>query len=131
MKKGTSLFSLRNIKVLTNMQKKFFDILVQTALTVGLIWTILELTPTSALLSFTILYSVHNTFSSGYRWVNDEHRFEDQYSFQPILHTILTSKLVFIINPCLSRWKYQTVGRSRRTFQVKMSNRHMLLLDAM
>ena len=37
--------------------KKFFDILVQTALTVGLIWTILESTPKSALLSFTILYS--------------------------------------------------------------------------
>ena len=38
------------------MQKKFFEILVQTALTVGLIWTILELTPKSALLSLTILY---------------------------------------------------------------------------
>ena len=31
------------------MQKKFFEILVQTALTVGLIWTILELTPKSTL----------------------------------------------------------------------------------
>ena len=38
------------------MQKNFFDILVQTALTVGLFWTILKLTPKSALLSFTILY---------------------------------------------------------------------------
>ena len=38
------------------MQKFFFEILVLTALTVGLIWTILELTPKSALLSFTILY---------------------------------------------------------------------------
>jgi len=38
------------------MQKKFFEILVQTALTVGLIWTILELTPKSALLSLSILY---------------------------------------------------------------------------
>ena len=36
--------------------KNFFDILVQTALTVGLIWTLLELTPKSALLSLTILY---------------------------------------------------------------------------
>ena len=38
------------------MQKKIFEILVQTALTVGLIWTILKLTPKSALLSLTILY---------------------------------------------------------------------------
>jgi hypothetical protein len=38
------------------MQKKFFEILVLTALTVGLIWTILELTPKSALLFLTILY---------------------------------------------------------------------------
>ena len=38
------------------MQKKNFEILVQTALTVGLFWTILKLTPKSALLSFTILY---------------------------------------------------------------------------
>ena len=37
------------------MQKNFFEILVQTALTVGLFWTILKLTPKSALLSFTIL----------------------------------------------------------------------------
>ena len=37
------------------MQKKI-EILVQTALTVGLFWTILKLTPKSALLSFTILY---------------------------------------------------------------------------
>ena len=37
-----------------NMQKNFFDILVLTALTVGLIWTILELTPKSALLSLNI-----------------------------------------------------------------------------
>ena len=58
MKNGTSLFSLRNIKILTNMQKNFFEILVQTALTVGLLWTILKLTPKSTLLSFTILYSI-------------------------------------------------------------------------
>ena len=38
------------------MQKIFFEILVQTALTVGLFWTILKLTPKSALMSFTILY---------------------------------------------------------------------------
>ena len=38
------------------MQKKIFEILVLTALIVGLIWTILELTPKSALLSLTILY---------------------------------------------------------------------------
>ena len=38
------------------MQKKKNEILVLTALTVGLIWTILELTPKSALLSLTILY---------------------------------------------------------------------------
>ena len=44
------------------MQKKFFEILVQTALTVGLFWTILKLTPKSALLSFTILYSVEKFF---------------------------------------------------------------------
>ena len=53
MKNDTSLFSPRNIKILTNMQKKIFEILVQTALTVGLFWTILKLTPKSALLSFT------------------------------------------------------------------------------
>ena len=35
------------------------EILVQTVLTVGLFWTILELTPKSALLSLTILYHVH------------------------------------------------------------------------
>ena len=58
MKNGTSLFSLRNTKILTNMQKKIFEILVQTALTVGLFWTILKLTPKSALLSFTILYLI-------------------------------------------------------------------------
>ena len=33
----------------------FFEILVLTALTVGRIWTILELTPKSALMSLTIL----------------------------------------------------------------------------
>ena len=38
------------------MQKNFFEILLPTALTVGLIWTVLELTPKSALLSLTILY---------------------------------------------------------------------------
>ena len=41
------------------MQKNFFEILVQTALTVGLfwtiLWTILKLTPKSTLMSFTIL----------------------------------------------------------------------------
>ena len=37
------------------MQKQFLGILVLTAMTVGLIWTILELTPKSALLSLTIL----------------------------------------------------------------------------
>ena len=55
MKNGTSLFSLRNTKILTNMQKNFFEILVQTALTVGLFWTILKLTPKSALLFLAIL----------------------------------------------------------------------------
>ena len=55
MTNDISLVSLRNIKILTYMQKNFFDILVQTALTVGLFWTILKLTPKSALLSFTIL----------------------------------------------------------------------------
>ena len=39
------------------MQKNYFKILVQTALTVGLFWIILKLTHKSALLSFTILYS--------------------------------------------------------------------------
>ena len=56
MKNDTSLFSLRNIEILTNMQKIFFVILLQTALTVGLFWTILKSIPMSALLSFTILY---------------------------------------------------------------------------
>ena len=52
-----SSFSLRNIKILTNMQKKnTFEILVLTALTVGLMWTILVSTPKSALLSLTILW---------------------------------------------------------------------------
>ena len=40
------------------MQKIFFEILVQAALTVALFWTILKLTPKSTLLSFTILYFV-------------------------------------------------------------------------
>ena len=44
IRNDVSIFSLRNIKILTNMQKKF-EILMRTALTVGLIWTILELTP--------------------------------------------------------------------------------------
>ena len=35
------------------MQKKLLEILVLSALTVGLIWTILELTPKSTLLSLT------------------------------------------------------------------------------
>ena len=42
------------------MQKIFFEILVLTALTVGLIWTVLELTPKSALMSLTILYYDRN-----------------------------------------------------------------------
>ena len=55
-KNDASLFSLRNFKILTNICKKFFfEILVLTALTVGLIWTILELTPKSALLSLIVL----------------------------------------------------------------------------
>ena len=37
--------------------KNFFEILVLTALTVGLIWTILELTPKSAPLSLTNNYT--------------------------------------------------------------------------
>ena len=56
MKNYASIFSLRTLKIFTNMQKKIFENLVQTALTVGLFWTILKLTPKSALLSFTILY---------------------------------------------------------------------------
>ena len=51
-----SLFPPRNIKILTNMQKKIFEILVLTALIVGLIWTTLELTTKFALLSLTMLY---------------------------------------------------------------------------
>ena len=54
-KNYASLFYLSNIKILTNMQKNNFELLVLTALTVGLFWTILELTPKSALLSLTIL----------------------------------------------------------------------------
>ena len=62
MKNSTSLISLRNTKKLTNMQKKFFEILMQTALTVGLFWTILRLTPKSAL--HTVLYyTVYYTYS--------------------------------------------------------------------
>jgi len=41
------------------MQKNFFEILVQTALTVGLFWTILKLTPNS----FTLLYPKDIMFS--------------------------------------------------------------------
>ena len=55
-KDDASIFFLRSTKILTNMQKNFFEILVLTALSVGLIWTILELTPKSALLPLTILY---------------------------------------------------------------------------
>ena len=51
------------------MQKIFFEILVQTALTVGLFWTILKLTPKSALLSFTILYFKGNDRVLHYRLV--------------------------------------------------------------
>jgi hypothetical protein len=54
-KNDTSLFSLRNIKLLAKMQKKFFEILVQTAFFVGKIWTIQKITPKSALLSLTIM----------------------------------------------------------------------------
>ena len=49
------------------MQKNFFEILVQTALTVGLFWTILKLTPKSALLSFTILYFGDNKTCPNYK----------------------------------------------------------------
>ena len=35
IKNDTSLFSLRNIKILANMKKTFFEILVETALIVG------------------------------------------------------------------------------------------------
>jgi hypothetical protein len=54
-KNDTSLFSLRNIKLLAKMQKKFFEILVQTAFFVGKILTIQKITPKSALLSLTIM----------------------------------------------------------------------------
>ena len=40
------------------MQKNFFEILVQTALTVGLIWTILELTPKSLVRTTVFYYTV-------------------------------------------------------------------------
>ena len=50
------------------MQKKFFEILVQTAFTVGLFWTILKLTPKSALLSFTILYLEEFPGSNFEKW---------------------------------------------------------------
>ena len=54
------------------MQKKFFEILVQTALTVGLFWTILKLTPKSALLSFTILYSAPKQYFPPKIWILEQ-----------------------------------------------------------
>ena len=49
------LFSQKYKNIDKYAKNFFFEILVQTALTVGLFWTILKLTPKSALLSFTIL----------------------------------------------------------------------------
>ena len=60
IKNDSSLFSLRNIKIMQKMQKNFFGILVQTALIVGQFWTIEKITPKSALLSLTILYTLSN-----------------------------------------------------------------------
>ena len=48
------------------MQKKKFEIVVQTALTVGLFWTILKLTPKSALLSLTILWWLHMIYDKNW-----------------------------------------------------------------
>ena len=53
-KNDASLFSLRNIKILQNMQN-IFEILVQTALLMGGFWTIQKINPKSALLSLTML----------------------------------------------------------------------------
>jgi len=55
-KNYNSLFSLRNIKIMTKQQKIFFEILVQTALFVGQFWTILKITPKSTLLFITTLW---------------------------------------------------------------------------
>ena len=70
MKNDASIFSLRNIKILTNMQKNFFEILVQAALTVGLFWTILKSTPKSPLLSFTLLHFSWYQKNSSFRHFN-------------------------------------------------------------
>ena len=51
------LYFLSEISKYWQICKTKFEILVLTVLTVGLIWTILELTPKSALLSLTILYN--------------------------------------------------------------------------
>ena len=44
-------FFFQKYKNIDKYAKNFFEILVQTAFTVGLLWTILKLTPKSALLS--------------------------------------------------------------------------------
>ena len=65
-----------------------FKILVQTALTVGLFWTILKKTPTSALLSLTILYYQDNLCGP------------DRISFKliSIIKTIINHQQQIIIN---------------------------------
>ena len=47
---------LRNIKILTKMQKKKYEILIQTDFVMGRFWTIQKITLKFALLSLTILY---------------------------------------------------------------------------
>ena len=102
MKNGTPLFSLRYMKILTNMQKTIFEILVQTALTVGLFWTILKLTPKSALLNFTILYKM------SIRWISNKNLNVAQ-SMDFFLRKWTVHMLSYIKSPSIPSWKYLLV----------------------
>ena len=102
----TSSFSLRNIKVLTNM--------VQTALTVVLFWTILKLTPKSALMSLTILYLIlwqYQLWSFMFRDTKSNRPLPKKEAFQSIFWYILKwndgepSKFgQFLLNKLFQTW---------------------------
>ena len=84
------------------MQKKIFEILVQTALTVGLFWTILKLTPKSALLSFTILYCFFNFKKTSF--------FSSEFSLRP--RGVMDKAVGYgaegpWFNPCLGKFFFQ------------------------
>ena len=84
------------------MQKYFFEILALTALTVGLIWTILELTPKSALLSFTILYLTHTNYVTNFSLKQKITTFpiKSCYSLPFVIFDSQYSKFLEKVNKC-------------------------------